>query len=52
MNEIKFEINNYEERRSFIAILVENGYKVRLEKRKRTSYGEDYFVVVELKNDE
>lgn len=50
--EIKFKINGYDDRRELVAILADNGYKVKIiEKKERpwsTLDSPDYFVIVDL----
>jgi hypothetical protein len=48
---IKFKIQAHNDRQQIAGILAENGYNVKVEKKKKPVYDYDYFVVVELENE-
>ena len=47
---VKFRIDGQDDRRTLVSILADNGYKCVIEKKDVFPMGENYFVVVELKN--
>ena len=48
-NEVKIKINGYVDRRDLVAILADNGYKVKIKKEEDYSSSNDYFVILDLK---
>jgi len=52
--EIKFNIPGYEDRKIMSGIFAENGFNVRveIENKKNQGYGNDYFLIVGLKNEQ
>ena len=44
--EIKLKINGYDDRRELVAILADNGYKVRIKKETDNLLNNEYFVII------
>ncbi len=46
--EVKLHINGYEERNKVAAILAENGYYVKIERKKVSALTYEYYVVIQI----